>query len=200
MYGFDASGLDSDRKDFDAYGAFIRTWLQRKKVKHHADYDGPVRRNGRVAGRRLQISLAADRAGYKAGDTQRLDLVCADTARAAEFFRPGTFDLLVTDAPYGVRHGSRTPARGLARGPLDLLAGAIDGWAALVRAGGAAGIAWNTLVARREEAERILAGAGLEVQNSGPYLAFRHRVDQAITRDILIARKPVTQPAHEPVL
>ncbi len=130
---------------------------------------------------------------YKAGDTQRLDLVCADTARAAEFFRPGTFDLLVTDAPYGVRHGSRTAARGLARGPLDLLAGAIDGWAALVRGGGAAGIAWNTLVARREEAERILAGAGLEVQDSGPYLAFRHRVDQAITRDILIARKPVTR-------
>ena len=46
------------------------------------------------------------------------------------------------------------------------------------------------VVARREDAAGALADAGLEVLDSAAYRAFRHRVDQAITRDILIARKP----------
>jgi SAM-dependent methyltransferase len=190
MYGYDAAGLDLDRKDFDAYAAFIRTWLKRKRVKHHCDYDGPVRRNGKVVARRLQVSLAPSREAYKSGATQRLDVVNADTTQAAEFFRPATVDALVTDAPYGVQHGSRTAGTGLARGPLDLLARAVPVWAGLLRPGGAIGIAWNTLVARREDAAQVLARSGLEPLREPPYLSFRHRVDQAIVRDIVIARKP----------
>ncbi len=188
-YGFDAAGIDLDAKDFDAYAAFIQTWLKRKRVKHHAE-QARLRLGGRVAGRRLRITLAADKDDYKAGVTQRLDVVNADTIRAAEFFKPETFDLVVADAPYGVQHGSRTAARGLARSPVDLLAAAAPGWASLLRSGGACGIAWNTLVARRDEAAKILADAGLDPVDSGPYLGFRHRVDQAIVRDILVARKP----------
>jgi hypothetical protein len=63
-------------------------------------------------------------------------------------------------------------------------------WARLLRNGGALGIAWNTLVAPRDQAAQILASAGLETMDTGPYLAFRHRVDQAIMRDILVARSP----------
>lgn len=188
MYGFDAAGLDLNQKDFEAYSAFIQTWLKRKRIKHHAE-SGPVRRDRRVIARRLQISFATAKEDYLAGLTQHLDVVNADTSKALEFFRPGTFDLLVTDAPYGVRHGSRTAAKGLARGPLDLLADATPVWARLLRSGGALGIAWNTFVAGRDEAANILADAGLDIMDSEPYLAFRHRVDQAIRRDILIARK-----------
>src|SRR5215475_951454 len=139
MYGWDAAGLDADQRDFDAYCAFIKTWLKRKRLKHHADYDGPVRRDGKVIGRRLQLGLAASKDEYKTGRSQRLDVVCADTTRAAEFFRPESFDLVVTDAPYGVQHGSRTPA-GRTRRPQDLLAAAVPVWARLLRPGGAVGI------------------------------------------------------------
>src|SRR6204780_5598286 len=169
MYGFDAAGIDLDAKDFDAYAAFIQTWLKRKRVKHHAEH-GPVRRDRQVIARRLQVSLAAAKQDYKAGLTQRLDVVNADTARALEFFRQATFDLLVADAPYGVQHGSRTAAGKLARSPLGLLADAAPAWAALLRSGGALGLSWNTNVARRDEAAAVLAGAGLEVMDSGPYL------------------------------
>jgi hypothetical protein len=189
MYGFDAAGIDLDAKDFDAYATFIETWLKRKRVKHHAER-GRLRIGGKVTGRRLRISLAADAGDYKSGLIQRLDVVNADTARAAEFFKPETFDLVVADAPYGVQHGSRTAARGLARSPADLLAAAAPAWASLLRSGGACGIAWNALVARREQAAGILADAGLDPVDCEPYLGFRHRVDQAIVRDILVARKP----------
>ena len=189
MYGYDAAGIDLDPKDFEAYATFIKTWLTRKRIKHKVEYYGPVRRAGKVTGRRLQATMAASRDEHKAGRTQRLDVVCADTTRAAEFFRPETFDLVVTDAPYGVQHGSRTAATGLARRPQDLLAAGVPVWARLLRHGGALGIAWNSRVASRADAAAILASAGLQPVQAGPYLGFVHRVDQAIMRDILVARK-----------
>ena len=65
MYGFDAAGLDLDQRDFAAYRAFLQTWLQRKRLKHHVSYDGPVRRNGKVVARRLQVSMAPGRDAWK---------------------------------------------------------------------------------------------------------------------------------------
>jgi SAM-dependent methyltransferase len=190
MYGFDAAGVDLDQKDFAAYRAFLQTWLQRKRLKHRVSYDGPVRRNGKVVARRLQVSMAPSLDDWKAGATQLLDVVSADTVATAEFFRPASADVIVTDAPYGVQHGSRSATAGLARGPLELLRQAVPAWTGVLRPGGAIGIAWNTLVARREDAAAILAQAGLEPLTQPPYLSFRHRVDQAIVRDILVARKP----------
>ncbi|MFI5912843.1 TRM11 family SAM-dependent methyltransferase [Dactylosporangium sp. NPDC051541] len=189
MYGFDAAGVDRDQKDFEAYAAFIQTWLKRKRVKHKAEF-GPVRRERQVVAKRLRIELAADRDDYKSGATQSLDVVNVDTLRSREFFKDAMFDLIVTDAPYGVQHGSRTAGKGLVRSPEDLLAEAAPVWARLLRPGGAMGIAWNTFVAKRDVAAGLLAEAGLEVVDEEPYQSFRHRVDQAILRDVLVARKP----------
>src|SRR5690606_18783054 len=102
---------------------------------------------------------------------------------------PESFHAIVADAPYGVAHGSRTAGAGLRRSPLQLLADAAPVWARLLRPGGALGISWNVHVARRPDAAEVLAAAGLRVLDEGPYARFRHRVDQAITRDILVAVK-----------
>ncbi len=201
MYGFDAYGADVDARDVDAYAVFIQRWLKDKRLKHQADFS-PVRRDRKVVARRLTAQFAATKDEYKAGDVQRLEVVETDTARVGEFFRAASADLAVADLPYGVQHGShasgradagpRAPGGGksLARSPLDLLRAATPAWVKALRPGGALGISWNTLVARREDAAAALADAGLEVLDSGPYRAFRHRVDQAITRDVLVARKP----------
>jgi SAM-dependent methyltransferase len=194
MYGFDAYGADIDARDVEAYAVFVRRWLKDKRLKHQADFS-PVRRDRKVVARRLTAQFAATKDEYKAGDVQRLEVVEADTTRIGEFFRRASADLVVADLPYGVQHGSHAgggprakDGGSLARNPLDLLREAAPVWAKALRPGGALGISWNTLVARREDAAAALADAGLEVLDSGPYRAFRHRVDQAITRDILVAR------------
>jgi len=191
MYGFDADGCDIDRRDVEAYAVFIQRWLKDKRLKHQAAVV-PVRRNKQVVARRLTVTLAATKEEYKAGDVQHLDVVDAETTRLLEFFRPGSADLVVADLPYGVQHASRSgaAAKTRARSPLELLAEAAPVWAQALRPGGALGISWNTFVAARAEAASALAVAGLTVLDDGPYLTFRHRVDQAITRDVLIARKP----------
>ena len=196
MYGFDACGADVDARDIEAYAAFIQRWLKDKRLKHQAGF-APVRRDHRVVARRLTAQFAATREEYKAGDVQRLDVVEADTTRIGEFFRDRSADLVVADLPYGVQHGSHATgrtggdrSRALARSPLELLQSAAPAWARALRPGGALGISWNTRVARREDAAGALAAAGLQVLDSAEYRAFRHRVDQSITRDILVGRKP----------
>ena len=201
MYGFDAYGADIDARDVEAYAVFIQRWLKDKRLKHQADFS-PVRRDRKVVARRLTAEFAATKDEYKAGDVQRLEVIETDTTRVGEFFGAASADLVVADLPYGVQHGSHAGGRSsggphasdggrsLARSPLDLLREAAPVWAKALRPGGALGISWNTLVARREDAAAALAAAGLEVLDSAPYRAFRHRVDQAITRDVLIAGKP----------
>ena len=188
MYGYHAAGLDLDQRDFDAYAAFLRTWLQRKRIKHSVEVNR-LRKDKRYIGRRLDASIGVTKEDYKAGDHLTVRYVNADTTRALEFFGANTFDVIVADTPYGVQHGSRTAETGLHRNPLDLISAAAPVWAELLRPGGALGLSWNTNVASRADATKFLAAAGLTPVESSPYLGFRHRVDQAIMRDILVARR-----------
>lgn len=189
MYGYDAFGMDIDRKDFEAYSTFLRTWLQRKRIKHVAEA-GPVRRDRKVLGQRFEVSLGLSREEYKAGEKRQLTVINADTLSGGEFFPAAGFDVIVADAPYGVQHGSTGGEGALSRSPLGLLDGALPVWTRLLRPGGAVGVSWNTFVAGREKAVEVFARHGLKVQDEGPYLEFRHRVDQSIMRDIIVARKP----------
>ncbi|SER41691.1 TRM11 family SAM-dependent methyltransferase [Actinokineospora terrae] len=187
MYGYDTAGIDLDAKDFDAYSAFLQTWLKRKRIKHTADVTR-VRRDGKVVARRLTASVGIDKESYKAGDALSLDYVNADTTEAPRFHRAATFDIIVADAPYGVQHGSRAGG-GLHRGPLELMRAALPGWARLLRPGGTIALSWNTNVAPRTALVDALAEAELTPLDEGAYLGFSHRVDQAIVRDVVVARK-----------
>jgi len=186
MYGWHAAGIDVDAKDFDAYAAFLPRWLKDKRLKHTAQ-TAKLRRDGRSLGRRLDVALATGKQEWAAGDTITLSNVLADTREAAEIFRASSFDVVVTDAPYGVQHGSHAGAAGLQRRPLDLLAEAVPGWVRLLRPGGAVGIAVNVRTCPRSDALAVLDQAGLETRDTAAYRGFEHRVDQAIVRDLVVA-------------
>ncbi len=169
MYGWNAIGIEVDGKSVDAYEAFLKTYLRRKRLKHTADLT-PVRREGKRIGRRFDATIAG---------TQTVTLFDADTRRARALMKARSADLIVGDLPYNVVHKTSTPT--------EFLAEAVPGWAELLKPGGAIGLSWNVHLAPRAEAERLLAKAGLEIV---PAEGFEHWVDQGITRDILVARKP----------
>jgi hypothetical protein len=175
MYGYDAIGIERDGKEVDAYAAFLRTYLKRKRLKHHAELN-PVRRDRRLVARRFHATI---------GESQQVTVFHADTVEARQFLRAGCADVIVADCPYGVAHGSHAGGT-RTRGPLDLLRAAVPVWVELLAPGGALGLSWNTHVAGRDEAAAVLAGSGLSVVD---YPDLAHRVDQAILRDVLVARK-----------
>ena len=187
MYGWHAAGIDVDRADFDVYAAFLPRWLKDKRLKHTAE-TAKLRRDGRTLGRRLDVELATSKQAWAEGDRITLATALADTREAGEVFRAGSFDAVVTDAPYGVQHGSRSGA-GLQRRPLELLEEALPGWVGLLRPGGAVGIAVNLRTCPRDDALAVLGGAGLEPRDTPAYRGFEHRVDQAIQRDIVVGSK-----------
>ncbi|WP_026212725.1 TRM11 family SAM-dependent methyltransferase [Longispora albida] len=174
MYGYDALGTELDGKDFDAYAAFLKTWLKRKRLKHRADVT-PVRREKKLIARRLEVTVAGE---------QKLVSYNIDALKAREVIKPRSADLIVTDAPYGVAHGAHH--NGLSRKPADLLRQAMPGWAEILRPGGALGIAFNTHTAPKAEIAAIVERCGLRIAETP---GFEHWVDQAITRDILVACK-----------
>lgn len=188
MYGYDASGIEIDSSDFDAYSQFINRWLKEKRLKHKAEAV-ELRKDGKTQAHRLTIRLAASKEQYKADDVQQLDFVLADTVRAGEFFKVASFDLIVADLPYGIRHGNKS-AQGHAKSPMELLREALPVWARLLRRGGAIGLAWNTYLAKKPDIIALLEAEGLVTYAPTITDHFRHRVDQAIIRDIVIAHRP----------
>jgi SAM-dependent methyltransferase len=143
--------------------------------KHHAELN-PVRRDRKLVARRFSATVA---------ERQTVTVYHADTVDARQFLKAGSADVVVADAPYGVAHGSHAGGA-RTRGPLDLLRAAAPVWVELLAPGGALGISWNTHVANRDEAVAVLEKAGLAVVDL-PDLA--HRVDQAIQRDVIVARR-----------
>ncbi|MEY7974503.1 TRM11 family methyltransferase [Saccharomonospora xinjiangensis] len=188
MYGYDATGVEVSAKDFEAYERFIKTWLRGKRLKHTAQ-SGVLRRHRMRLGQRLEIVYAATKEEYRAGEVRDLVYYNTDTLRTDELVRPESAHLIVTDAPYGVQHGSRGEDESLARSPRDLLAAAIPGWTRVLRPGGAMGISYNTHVLRRSDLVDVVERAGLTVVTGPGYDDLAHRVDQAIVRDVLVARK-----------
>jgi hypothetical protein len=81
-------------------------------------------------------------------------------------------------------------SRALTRRPTELLEAAIPVWVELLRPGGAIGLSWNTYMTDRAELAAFLQDVGLNVMDSAPFRDFEHRVDQAINRDLIVARKP----------
>ena len=180
-YGFHATGVEHDAKDFEAYCLFIQRWVKDKRLKHEAVL-------GKVKGfPKLDLAFGLDKERYKAGEVLRVNFVNADTLEIGRVFQPRSFDLLVTDAPYGVQHGSKT-GEVQSRRPLELLTDAMPVWRAALRPGGALGIAWNTLVLRREPLLRVLEHNGFTPCDSPAFRGFEHRVDSAIQRDLVVAR------------
>ena len=189
MYGWDGYGVEVDKRDFEAYGAFVQRWLKDKRLKHTA-VTSRVKREGRGVGQHTRVEFAATKERFRAGDLQVLEIVNADTQRSGEVFKRASFDLIVTDAPYGVQHAAVKDTRALTRKPTEVLEAAIPVWTDLLRPGGAIGLSWNLYTTARAELVAILEDAGLEVQDAEPFLDFEHRVDQAINRDLIVARKP----------
>jgi len=175
LCGLDAAGIDLDRKDVDAYLQFFTTWLKGKRAKHTSKRVGPV----------TTVTFAPG----KGDDRQEVVAVTADTTDAVRHLGGSSVDVIVTDLPYGVQHGS-TAGDALRRSPADLLAAALPAWRKVLRPGGALAASWNTKVLPRTQLAAMLEGAGLVVLTGETYESFAHRVDQAVDRDVVVARRP----------
>lgn len=181
--GLSPVGAEIDRKDVEAYRAFLGTWLRTHRYKHTLG-TARLTLRGEQLGSRTEAEIAPDKQTLRAGGGQRLTLLGCDTTRLGELLPGRSVDALVADLPYGVQHGSRAGGS-WQRSPLEVLRAAAPGWRSLLRDGAGLALAINRRTLDHAEAGAVLAEAGLRVLSADG--AFRHRVDQSIDRDILLA-------------
>jgi hypothetical protein len=189
MLGCNASGVEVEAKAVEAYAAYLATYWRRKRLKHTLDVT-PVRREGKIIGKRLEAEVIP--AGRK--QPLALTVLSGDTRQSAALFGKRRFDAVVADAPYGVVHGSHTDVRGASgkrdRSAAGLISQALPVWAGQLKTGGALGLSWNAIGLKRDQLIAHIAAAGLEPLDFGPYRDFEHRVDSSIIRDVVVAIRP----------
>ncbi len=170
IYGLDAVGIEIDKKDCEAYRTFFTTWLKNKRLPHKARPDKA----------RFSVEFARDRKTFDSGGGQKVTMINGDSRDADEHLQKNSVDAIVVDLPYNVRHREAAVEA--------LVAGSLPAWRHVLRPGGAIGVAWNTRTTKRAAMVATFEAAGFGVLDGGPYGRFEHRVDQSITRDLLIAR------------
>lgn len=181
--GLSPQGIEIDAKDVEAYTTFLSTWLKNHRYKHTLSR-GKLTRHRTVLGTRCDASFAASKADAKAGRQQSVTLLGCDTVHAADLLPARSIDALVVDLPYGVQHGSRT-GKEWKRSPVELVATLAPGWRNLLRASGAIAVAINRRTTPFDDLRDALCEAGFEVLSRDG--TFRHRVDQSIDRDVVLA-------------
>ena len=141
---------------------------------------------GKRVARLVGVEYAAEKDAWYAGDTRSIRFFRAEGSLCADLLPKESADLLACDLPYGVQHGG-SGADGLTRDASRTVVECAAGWYRVLRRGAGAALAYNVHTTPREKLAHAMAQAGFSVLP--PIEGMAHRVDQAILRDVLLARK-----------
>lgn len=186
MMGFDVTGIEVEQRDTDAYGQFLTTWLEGKRIKHRIQ-SWTYRKGRPTTAHQTRVTIKRVVGGEPAD--QVVDIIHDDTLNAREHLKRSSADVLVADLPYGIQHGSRTAQWGSSRDATGLLVEALPVWRSVLCGGGAMSLAWNRRMVARADLVALLVDAGFDVLDPDDR-SFEHRVDRTISRDLVVARKP----------
>lgn len=182
--GMNGVGLDVDRKDLQEATNHLERYCTMHRLKHSLKQGAET--CGKASVPWAAYTLADTKEHYAAGDTRRLKFFQCDTALAPSLVKKEKADVLIADLPYGVQHA---PQDG--RKPESftmLMRRALPAWRQALRKDGAAAISFNTLTLKRETLTSMMQEAGFVPLEEKPYGALPHFVEQAVTRDVVIAR------------
>ena len=180
--GYHGVGIEIGKADVKECCDYMTRYLEYHRIKHKRSETSLTVR-GKCGGRETKFVLSDTAEHFKDGDTRTLRMICGDTRDAAALLKPQSVHLMVTDIPYGVQKG--TAGRQDSIG--GTLAAALPGWQEALKPGGALAMSFNTYVTRRADLVRLCERAGLEVIATPP---LEHWVEQAVSRDVILARKP----------
>ena len=180
--GYHGVGLEIGKADVKEAADYMTRYLEFHRIKYKRT-DSALTVRGQVGGRENKFVFSDSAEHFKAGDTRTLRLICGDTREAAALLKPNSVHLMVTDAPYGVQKG--TAGRQDSIG--GTIAAALPGWFDVLKSGGVLAMSFNTHVTRREGLVRLFEKAGFEIVQTAN---LEHWVEQAISRDVFLARKP----------
>ena len=183
--GMNAVGVDIDNRDLKECADYFERYLQYHRMKHKLDQSSrTVRRHAVPA---AVYTIADTKEHFREGDTRTLSLFLGETGLTGELCRKSPAHLLVADLPYGVQHAPQDGKR--TESFIQVMKRALPQWKDAVRKGGAIALSFNILTLKRADLVQLLSDAGFTPLTEPPYHDFQHFVEQAVTRDFVVARR-----------
>jgi len=180
--GYHGVGVEIGKADVKEACDYLTRYLEFHRIKHKKSENALTVR-GKLGGRETKFVLSDTPEHFKAGDTRSLRMICADTRDCAALLKAQSVHLMVTDIPYGVQKGTAGKQDSIG----GTLSSALSGWYDTLKSGGVLAMSFNTYVTKREELERACMLAGFDIVETGN---LEHWVEQAINRDVILARRP----------
>ncbi|MGI5900567.1 MAG: TRM11 family SAM-dependent methyltransferase [Christensenellales bacterium] len=190
--GYDVYGAEVAEKVVNEAAVFFRKFLESERLKHTFQKQRQSGPNKSYSANVYKFTYARSKEGLKSPlEARELNLVAGNSMHLSSFFGKNFAHVIVGDLPYGVAHGNVSGAQQSAktRNPKELLKSCLPSWIETLKKGGVIALSWNVFLISKEEIAKVLQAGGLTVLTGGPYDKFEHRVDQAIKRDIILAKK-----------
>ncbi|MGB0777984.1 MAG: TRM11 family SAM-dependent methyltransferase [Flavobacteriaceae bacterium] len=191
-YGMKSYGIEIEKKSIEQANLFIKKYLQGERFKYSFSKNqvsGSDKKNGVFM---ETFEFAKNKADFK-DDSSRLQLsfVNGNTLACEQFFKRDFFDLIIGDLPYGVQHGNKKQhsEKNFTRSPEELVTDGLLGWKKTLRKSGIVVLGWNVNLFSYKKMAALFESQDFDVLGKEAYLDFQHQVDQAIKRNILVARK-----------
>ncbi|MBS7527575.1 hypothetical protein KHM83_12895 [Fusibacter paucivorans] len=179
MVGYHATGVELNKQDAVEMNQYVKRYLKYHHYKHETLHQTIVK-DGKQYGTKYTITTADTKEHYKAGEQRSLQFASGDTVMSNLYHKKRHAHVLVTDLPYGVQHSGKVV--------MTLLQKALPVWHAMLKTGGVAVVAYNTYHLDRAVLVDAFKAAGYNVMTEAPYDDFEHWVEQAVNRDIIVAK------------
>ena len=179
--GYHGVGIEIGKADVKEACDYMTRYLEFHKIKHKKS-ESSLTVKGKLGGRETKFVFSDTAEHFKDGDTRTLRMICGDTRDAVALLKSESVHLMVTDAPYGVQKGTAGKEDSIG----GTLGAALPGWYDALKRGGVLAISFNTYVTKREQIEKLCEKAGFEIVKTGDV---EHWVEQAIRRDVVLAKK-----------
>ena len=180
--GYHGVGIEIGKADVKECCDYMTRYLEFHRIKHKKS-ESALTVRGKLGGRETKFVLSDSAEHFKEGDTRSLRMICGDTREAGALLKGESVHLMVTDVPYGVQKGTAGKQDSIG----GTLAQAMPGWLRALKCGGVLAMSFNTYVTKRADLEQICTATGFEIVDTPP---LEHWVEQAVNRDVILARKP----------
>ena len=179
--GYHGVGVEIGKADVKEACDYMTRYLEFHRIKHKKA-ESSLTVKGQAGGKETKFVFSDTPEHFKSGDTRSFRMILGDTRDTLALLKAKSVHLMVTDIPYGVQKGTA--------GRQDSIGGtlkaALPAWHDTLKPGGVLAMSFNTYVTKREELARMCELAGFEIVQTAN---LEHWVEQAINRDVILARR-----------
>ncbi|MGG5463291.1 TRM11 family SAM-dependent methyltransferase [Clostridium sp. B9] len=188
--GFDVRGIEINEQWVQEIQTYVVRFLKEGKYKHRVEKSKISDSKKKKVANVFNLTAAAKKEDFNAKEVQTFQLFNSDTRKADLLMKKKSCDIIISDLPYGVQHGSKNDKSSvMERSPLGLLKEAIPAWHTVLKTKGSLVLSYNEFTMKYDDVAIALEKNGFKVLDETPYNNYLHRVDQSINRNLIVAIK-----------